>query len=164
MPPTTAVPRFVTTRAGVAPLHEPKRANMIKEFKEFLLRGNLLDLAVAVVIGVAVTGVIAAVTKNIFTPLIKAIFGGSTQFDSLHFTLHGSAINYGVVLTALLNFVIVAAVIFFLVIKPVNALMSKVGRAPSEEPMRECPECMSKVPDLATRCAYCTSVLTPTGS
>ena len=90
-----------------------------------------------------------------------AIFGGNTQFDSLHVTLNGSAINYGSVLTALLNFVIVAAVIFFLVIKPVNALMARMGRTPSEEPMRECPECLSKVPVLATRCAYCTSVLTP---
>ena len=137
---------------------------MIKEFKEFLLRGNLLDLAVAVVIGAAFTAVVAAITKNVITPLIKAIFGGNTQFDSLHVTLNGSAINYGSVLTALLNFVIVAAVIFFLVIKPVNALMARMGRTPSEEPMRECPECMSKVPDLATRCAYCTSTLTPTAS
>jgi large conductance mechanosensitive channel len=137
---------------------------MIKEFKEFLLRGNLLDLAVAVVIGVAFTAVVTALTKNIITPLIKAIFGGKTQFDSLHVTLNGSAINYGTLLTALLNFVIVAAVIFFLVIKPVNAVMAKMGRIPREEPMRECPECMSKVPDLAIRCAYCTSVLTPTAS
>ena len=134
---------------------------MIKEFKEFLLRGNLLDLAVAVVMGVAFTAVVAAITKGIITPLIRAIFGGKTQFDSLHVTLNGSVISYGKVLTELLNFVIVAAVIFFLVIKPVNSLMARMGRTPSEEPMRECPECMSKVPDLATRCAYCTSVLTP---
>ena len=65
-------------------------------------------------------------------------------------------------LTALLNFVIVAAVIFFLVIKPVNALMNRLGRAPNEDPMRECPQCLSKVPDQASRCAYCTSELTPT--
>ncbi len=135
---------------------------MIKEFKEFLLRGNLLDLAVAVVIGAAFTGVVAALTADVITPFIKAIFGGSTQFDSLAWTVHGSVISYGKVLTALLNFVIVAAVIFFLVIKPVNALMSRLGRTPSEEPVRECPECLSKVPDAATRCAYCTSALTPT--
>ncbi len=136
---------------------------MFKEFKEFLLRGNLLDLAVAVVIGAAFTAVVAAITKNIITPLIKALFGGSTQFDSLQVTINGSQINYGSVLTALLNFVIVAAVIFFLVIKPVNALMARLGRVPSEDPVRECPECLSKVPDQATRCAYCTSVLAPTG-
>ena len=137
---------------------------MIKEFKEFLLRGNLLDLAVAVVIGAAFTGVVTALTVDIITPLIKAIFGGSTQFDGLEFTVNGSQIYYGKVLTALLNFVIVAAVIFFLVIKPVNALMKKLGRAPSEEPVRECPECLSKVSDKATKCAYCTSVLTPTAA
>lgn len=135
---------------------------MFKEFKEFLLRGNLLDLAVAVVIGAAFTAVVAAITKNIITPLIKAIFGGSTQFDSLHVTINGSVITYGSVLTALLNFAIVAAVIFFLVIKPVNSLMAKLGRVPNEDPMRECPACLSKVPDQATRCAYCTSELTPT--
>ncbi len=135
---------------------------MIKEFKEFLLRGNLLDLAVAVVIGAAFTAVVAALTTDIITPFIKAIFGGSTQFNSLSWTVHGSVISYGKVLTALLNFVIVAAVIFFLVIKPVNALMARLGRTPSEEPVRECPECLSQVPDAASRCAYCTSELTPT--
>jgi large conductance mechanosensitive channel len=71
-------------------------------------------------------------------------------------------IGYGSVLTALLNFVIVAAILFFLVIKPVNSLMTKLGRVPSEDPVRECPECLSKVPDQASRCAYCTSELTPT--
>ena len=134
---------------------------MIKEFKEFLLRGNLLDLAVAVVIGAAFTAVVAAITRNIITPLIKAVFGGNTQFDSLHVTINGSVVSYGAVLDALLNFVIVAAVIFFLVIKPVNALMTRMGRVPNEDPVRECPECLSKVPDQATRCAYCTSTLTP---
>ena len=135
---------------------------MFKEFKEFLLRGNLLDLAVAVVIGAAFTGVVNSFVSNLITPLIKAIFGGSNQFGALHVTIHGSVITYGNVLNALLNFVIVAAVIFFLVIKPVNALMARLGLTPTEEPMRECPECLSKVPDQATRCAYCTSTLTPT--
>ena len=135
---------------------------MIKEFKEFLLRGNLLDLAVAVVIGAAFTAVVASISKNIITPLIKAVFGGTTQFDSLHVTINGSQIAYGSVLNALITFVITAAVVFFLVIKPVNALMARLGRVPSEEPVRECPECLSKVPDKATKCAYCTSALTPT--
>ena len=137
---------------------------MIKEFKEFLLRGNLLDLAVAVVIGAAFTGVVTALPVDVITPLIKAIFGGSTQFNGLEFTINGSQIFYGKVLTALLSFVITAAVIFFLVIKPVNALMKRLGRVPSEEPVRECPECLSKVSDKATKCAYCTSVLTPTAA
>jgi len=135
---------------------------MIKEFKEFLLRGNLLDLAVAVVIGAAFTGVVTALTTDIITPFIKAIFGGSTQFDGLVWSVNGSKIYYGKVLTALLNFVIMAAVIFFLVIKPVNHLMDRLGRTPKEDPLRECPDCLSKVPVAATRCAFCTSALTPT--
>ena len=137
---------------------------MIKEFREFLLRGNLLDLAVAVVIGATFTGVVTSITSNIITPLIKAIFGGKNQFGALHVTIHGSVIAYGAVLNSLLNFVIVAAVIFFLVIKPLNHLMKRLGRTPEEDPVRECPECVSKVPEAATRCAYCTSQLTPTGS
>jgi large conductance mechanosensitive channel len=137
---------------------------MVKEFKEFLLRGNLLDLAVAVVIGAAFTGVVTALTTDIITPFIKAIFGGSTQFDGLVWSVNGSKIYYGKVLTALLNFVIVAAVIFFLVIKPVNHLMDRLGRTPKENPLRECPDCLSKVPVAATRCAFCTSALTPTAS
>ncbi len=137
---------------------------MIKDFREFLLRGNLLDLAVAVVIGAAFTAVVASITSNIITPLIKAVFGGSTQFGSLSVTVNHSQIHYGSVLDAVLNFVIVAAVIFFLVIKPVNALMARLGRTPSEDPVRECPQCLSKVPDQAVRCAYCTSELTPTAA
>jgi large conductance mechanosensitive channel len=136
--------------------------DMVKEFKEFLLRGNLVDLAVAVVIGAAFGLVVTAITTDIITPFVKAIFGGNTQFDSVFWTVNGQRIYYGKVLTALLNFVIVAAVLFFLVVKPVNSLMKRLGRTPSEEPVRECPECLSKVPDLATRCAYCTSALTAT--
>jgi large conductance mechanosensitive channel len=135
-----------------------------KEFKEFLLRGNLVDLAVAVVIGAAFTGVVTAFTAGIITPLIKAIFGGSTQFDNLVWTVNGSQIFYGKLLTALLNFVIVAAVLYFLVIRPVNALLGRLGRTPTEDPVRECPDCLSKVPEAATRCAYCTSTLEPTGA
>jgi len=137
---------------------------MIKDFKEFLLRGNLVDLAVAFVIGAAFSLVITAITTDVITPFIKAIFGGSTQFNNLAWKINGSQIYYGKVLTALLNFVIVAAVLFFLVIKPVNGLMARLGRTPTEDPVRECPECLSKVPDAATRCAYCTSTLTPTAA
>jgi large conductance mechanosensitive channel len=139
-----------------------KGMSMVKEFKEFLLRGNLLDLAVAVVIGVAFTAVVNAFVNSLITPLIKAIFGGKSQFNSLHFTIHGSRFAYGSFLNALLSFVIIAAVIFFLVIKPVNSLMDRLGMTPKEEPRKECPECLSNIPEAATRCAYCTSQLTPT--
>lgn len=135
---------------------------MVKEFREFLLRGNLLDLAVAVVIGAAFTGVVNSFVNSIITPFIKAIFGGSTQFNGLAFTVNGSQILYGTFLNSLLTFVLVAAVIFFLVIKPVNALMGRLGRLPDdEEKLRDCPACLQKVPEAATRCAYCTSTLTP---
>jgi large conductance mechanosensitive channel len=134
---------------------------MLKDFREFLLRGNLIDLAVAVVIGAAFTSVVNSFVNNLITPLIKAIFGGSTQFASLHFTINGSVFTYGAFLNAVITFVLVAAVIFFLVIKPVNHLMEHLGRAPKETPLRECPACLSKVDPKATRCAYCTSQLTP---
>ena len=137
---------------------------MVKEFKEFLLRGNLLDLAVAVVIGVAFTAVVNAFVNSLVTPLIKAVFGGATQFAGLSFTVHGSKFAYGLFLNALLSFVIIAAVIFFVEIKPGNSLMDRLGMTPKEDPMCECPECLSKVPEAATRCAYCTSQLTPTGA
>ncbi len=136
----------------------------MKDFKEFLLRGNLIDLAVAVVLGVAFTAVVTALVNSLVTPLIKAIFGGKSQFAGLAFTLHGSRFTYGSFLNALLSFVIIAAVIFFLVVKPTNRLMDRLGLTPKEDPVRECPECLSKVPEAATRCAYCTSQLTPTGS
>ena len=133
----------------------------MKDFKDFLLRGNLIDLAVAVVIGVAFTAVVTAFVNSLITPLIKAIFGGKNQFAGLYFTLNGSKFTYGAFLNALLSFVIIAAVVFFLVIKPVNSLSARLGMAPKEEPMRDCPECLSKVPEAATRCAYCTTQLAP---
>jgi large conductance mechanosensitive channel len=136
---------------------------MMREFKEFLLRGNLLELAVAVVIGAAFTGVVNALVKDLITPLIAAV-GGKQDFSSLTFTVNHSLFNYGSFLTAVISFVIIAAVIFFLVIKPVNHMMDRMGRKPSEDPVRACPDCLSKVPMAATRCAYCTSPLTPTGS
>jgi len=136
---------------------------VLKEFRAFLLRGNLLDLAVAVVVGAAFTGVVNAFVKDIITPLIAAIFG-KPNFNNLTFTVNHSQFNYGSFLNAVLSFVLVATVLFFLVIKPVNHLMSKLGRAPDEDPVRECPECLSKVPVAATRCSQCTTVLVPTTS
>ena len=138
-----------------------KKQSILIEFRGFVLRGNVVDLAVAVAIGAAFTAVVTAMSAAFITPLIGAIFG-KADFSSLSFTINGSQFNYGEFINALISFVIVAAVIFFLVIKPVNAVMAKLGRTPSEEPVRECPECLSKVPDAATKCAYCTSALTPT--
>ncbi len=136
---------------------------MLKDFKDFLLRGNLLDLAVAVVVGVAFTALVNALVKDLITPLIAAIVG-KQNFDNLYFTINGSRFSYGSFFNALLSFVLIAAVIFFLVVRPVNHLMNRLGLSPSEDPVRECPDCLSKVPEAATRCAYCTSPLTPIGS
>ncbi|MBV8463940.1 MAG: large conductance mechanosensitive channel protein MscL [Acidimicrobiales bacterium] len=133
----------------------------MKDFKEFLLRGNLLELAVAVVLGVAFNNVITALVKDLITPLIAAI-GGQPNFAGLFFDVHSSRFLYGEFINALVSFVIITAVLFFLVVKPVNRMLDRMGRTPSEDPVRECPECRSKVPEAARRCAYCTSMLEPT--
>jgi large conductance mechanosensitive channel len=131
------------------------------EFKEFLLRGNLVDLAVAIVIGVAFTAVVTAFVADIITPIIAAIFG-KPDFSSLDFTINGSRFAYGDFLNALLTFVIIAFVLFFFVVKPVNALMA---RSKTEEPVvdetRDCPECLSSIPVAARRCAFCTAEVGP---
>ena len=132
---------------------------MLKEFRAFLLRGNLLDLAVAVVVGAAFTGVVNAFVKDIITPLIAAIFG-KPNFSSLTFTVNHSQFRYGSFLNALLSFLIVATVVFFAVVVPLTALMRRLNVLPSEEPKpetRECPECLSDIPVAARRCAFCTS-------
>jgi len=132
----------------------------MKEFRQFILRGNLVDLAVAVVIGTAFAAVIAALVADLVTPLIAAI-GGNPDFSGLSFTINGSHFLYGAFVNALLTFLIVAAVLFFLVIKPVNHLMNLRRTEPEvEQPTRECPECLSQIPGAARRCAFCTAELT----
>ena len=132
---------------------------MLKEFRQFILRGNLVDLAVAVVIGTAFTALVNAFVKSIVTPLIAAIFG-KPDFSNLAFTINDSRFTYGDFINALLTFVIIAAVMFFLVVKPVNALMERFRTEPDvDRETRECPECLSEVPVGATRCAFCTSSL-----
>ena len=130
---------------------------MFREFRQFILRGSLVDLAVAVVIGTAFGAVIAALVADIITPLIAAI-GGKPDFGALSFTINGSHFLYGAFLNALIAFVIVAAVLFFFVIKPVNHLMAKRKTEPDvESTTRECPECLSQIPIGARRCAFCTT-------
>ena len=130
---------------------------MLKEFRQFILRGNLVDLAVAVVIGTAFTAVVTALVADLITPLIAAVTG-DPDFSGLSFTINGSEFRYGHFLNALLTFVLVAAVLFFLVVKPVNALMRALepGTAVDQE-TRNCPECLSSIPSEARRCAFCTS-------
>ena len=131
---------------------------MLREFRAFVLRGNMVDLAVAVVIGTAFTAVVNAVVKDLITPLIAAV-GGEPDFGDLAFTINGSRFAYGDFLNALVTFVLVATVVFFLIVKPVNALMAALGPEDPEPeaPTRPCPECLSQIPRAATRCAFCTS-------
>ena len=130
--------------------------SLIKEFREFILRGNLVDLAVAVVIGAAFTAVVNAFVKDIVTPVIAAI-GGEPDFSDLKFTINGSQFAYGDFLNNLLAFVLIAAAIFFLVVTPINWLMSR--RAQEDPDTKQCPECDTAIPVKARRCPQCTTRL-----
>jgi len=131
---------------------------MLSDFKKFVLRGNTIDLAVAVVIGAAFGAIVTALVKDLITPLIAAI-GGQPDFSSLYFTINESKFMYGDFINAVISFVIIAAVVFFLIVQPVNKLVTVSNRKKqSEEPStQKCPECLSEVPIKATRCAFCTS-------
>ena len=134
-------------------------SDLIKEFREFILRDNLVDLAVVVVIGVAFGALVTALVDDLITPVIGAV-GGKPDFGDLAFTINGSRFAYGDFINALLSFLIIAAAVFFLVVKPVNALMARYKTEPEvDRETRECPSCLSNVPVGATRCAFCTSAL-----
>jgi large conductance mechanosensitive channel len=145
----------------VASPRMPPMPEILKEFRAFILRGNLVDLAVAVVIGTAFTAVVTALVRDLITPLVAAIFG-EPLFDTLSFSINGSRFAYGDFLNAALTFLIIAAVVFFLVLKPVNLLMARLRTEPDiETPTRGCPECLSQIPVAARRCAFCTSEVPP---
>jgi len=130
--------------------------SILKEFKQFLLRGNVVDLAVGVVIGVAFGTVVTALVNDILTPLIAAI-AKVPDFSSLFFTINGSQFAYGDFLNALISFLLVATAIFFFVVKPINMLISRARREPSVDPTtKKCPECLSEIPISAKRCSHCT--------
>ena len=135
---------------------------MLKGFKQFILRGNVIDLAVAVIMGVAFAAVVGALTKDLLTPLIAAI-GGKPDFSAIKFTLNGSTFLIGDFINALVAFLINAATIYFLVVVPVNALMARMrrGEAPPDPTTKQCPECLSTIPIQARRCAFCTSPVNP---
>lgn len=131
----------------------------MKGFREFLTRGNLIDLAVAVVIGTAFTALIAALVADLITPLIAAI-GGKPNFSSLSFTVNHSKFAYGAFINALLSFLIIAAVVYFLIVASVTRITAYANRRKAAT-MRTCPECLSEIPIGATRCMYCTAVVPP---
>jgi large conductance mechanosensitive channel len=135
---------------------------MLKGFKQFLLRGNVIDLAVAVVIGVAFAAVVAALVKDLITPLIAAIVG-KPDFSAIKFTINGSTFLIGDFINAAVSFILVAAAVYFFVVVPVNAVMARMrrGQAPPDPTTRQCPECLSTIPIQARRCAFCTSPVSP---
>jgi large conductance mechanosensitive channel len=131
---------------------------MLKDFRKFILRGNVVDLAVAVVIGAAFTGIVTSLVKDVITPLVAAIFG-KPDFSNLYFTLNKSQIMYGDFLNAVIAFLLIASVVFFLVIQPINKFIAYSQRNKSTEDATEkkCPQCLSTIPVAAKRCAFCTS-------
>jgi large conductance mechanosensitive channel len=133
---------------------------MLKGFKEFLLRGNVVDLAVAVVIGGAFGAIVTALVKDLLTPLIAALVG-KPDFSALIFTLNNSKFLYGDFLNAVVSFVLIAAAIYFFIVVPVNALNARMRKPtpPAAPATKECPECLSAIPIGARRCAHCTSVI-----
>jgi large conductance mechanosensitive channel len=132
---------------------------LVQGFKKFLLRGNLIELAVAVVIGAAFGAVVTSLVKDLITPLIAAI-GGQPNFSDLSFTINKSKFAYGDFFNALISFAIVAAAVYFLVVSPVIRLLAYLQRN-KEATERACPECLSEIPLKATRCMYCTATVTP---
>ncbi len=136
---------------------------MLSDFKKFVLRGNVVDLAVAIIIGVAFTAMVTAFVADLVTPLIAAIFG-KPNFSNLHFRFHNSTFKYGSFVNTVVSFLIIATVVFFAVVLPLNALMKRMNLLPADEPepvTRECPECLSDIPVGAHRCAFCTSEVAP---
>jgi large conductance mechanosensitive channel len=132
---------------------------MLKGFRDFILRGNVVDLAVAVVIGAAFTSIVTALVKDLIGPLITAIVK-QPDFSSLKLTVHGGVFKYGDFLNDLISFLIVAATVYFLVVLPINTLMAKfrpkVVAAPTTKP---CPECLSDIPLAAKRCSHCAQLV-----
>jgi len=132
---------------------------MLKEFKQFLLRGNVVDLAVGVVVGAAFGTVVNALVKDFLTPLI-AVIAQVPDFSGLAFSVNGSQFMYGDFINAFISFVLVAATVFFFVVKPMNLLVSRSRKGPPADPTtKKCPECLSEIPLTAKRCAHCTQTV-----
>ena len=134
---------------------------MLKDFRTFLLRGNVVDLAVAVVVGTAFGAVVTALVRDLLTPIIALIFG-KPNFSNLSFTINSSHFLYGDFINYLIAFLSVAAAVFFFVVQPINALMRRIRAEPDPEAdVRACTECLSDIPRQARKCAFCTAPQTP---
>ncbi len=133
---------------------------ILSGFKQFILRGNVVDLSVGVVVGAGFSGVVNALVKDILTPFIGAIIK-SPDFSHLSFTIRGSQFMYGDFLNALISFLIVATTVYFFVVLPINALVARTRKkgAPVDPSTKKCPECLSEIPLQAKKCAHCTSVV-----
>jgi large conductance mechanosensitive channel len=134
----------------------------MKGFKQFIMRGNVLDLAVAVVMGAAFGAVVTALVKDLITPLIAAIIG-KPDFSAIQFQVNGSKFLLGDFINAIVSFLLIGAAVYFFVVLPVNAFLARMrrGEAPPDPTTKECPECLSTIPIAAKRCAFCA---TPIGS
>ncbi len=128
---------------------------MFKGFRDFILRGNVMDLAVAVIIGAAFTAIVTALTTNIISPLLGSVIG-KPNFDYLVGHINGGAIEYGKFFTAIVNFLIIAAVVYFFLVLPTQYLLKKFHPAVAEPTTKPCPQCLSDIPLAATRCKFCT--------
>ncbi len=133
---------------------------MLKNFREFLFRGNVVDLAVAVVIGAAFGALVTSLVKGLITPLIAAV-AGKPDFSALTFTVNNSRFLYGEFLNAAVSFVLIAAAVYFIIVAPVAAVTARMKKpaAPAAPATKQCPECLSEIPVAARRCAHCTAVL-----
>jgi large conductance mechanosensitive channel len=134
---------------------------MLQGFKQFMLRGNVLDLAVAVVMGAAFGAVVTALVKDLITPLIAAGIG-KPDFSAIEFTVHGSKFPIGDFINPVVSFILIGAAVYFFIVLPVNKLVARMqrGETPPDPTTKKCPECLSDVPIAARRCAFCTSSLT----
>ena len=135
----------------------------MKGFKQFILRGNVLDLAVAVVMGAAFGAVVTALVKDLITPIIAALVG-KPDFSAIQFEVNGSKFLIGDFINAIVSFLLIAAAVYFFVVLPVNALMARLkrGEVAPDPTSKKCPECLSDIPIAARRCAFCTSVVEAT--
>jgi len=132
---------------------------MLKEFKQFLLRGNVVDLAVGLVVGAAFGSIVSALVSDLLTPFIAAI-AKVPDFSGFYFTINGSKFMIGHFINALISFILIAGAVFFFVVKPMNALVSRSHKEPPADPTtKKCSECLSEIPIQAKRCSHCTQIV-----